>query len=491
MYRMMLYFLAVLVVASVLLSLFGVLSFSPGAIVYQAIYLLAVCYGANFAFAKLFKISPNSESSLITALILTLIVGPVAIFSDIIFLTAVGVAAMASKYLLKFDKRHIFNPAAFGVVFSALVLNESASWWLGGVYLVPLVVLGGILIAQKTGRWHLILSFLAVYIGGFAILLMTDIASFLIQLKDLLTLSPILFFSFVMLVEPLTAPSSQKLRILYGAFIAVALIIFHGFFPTIPYSLELSLLLGNAAARIVSPRGRINLLFSRRDKIGADTYELWFEPDKKFDFIPGQYMEVTFPHSKPDSRGVRRFFTIASSPTEKRILIATRISEKSSSFKRALKSVSSGAGISLSSISGGFVLPKDVSEPLIFIAGGIGITPFRSMVQYLLDKNEKRDIVLLYSNRTENDIVFRDTFQAGASVGVKTVYTLTDETSENWQGRTGLIDDEFIKHEVPDFARRTFYISGPAGMVRSFEAMVTKMGIPRGQIKHDYFPGYD
>lgn len=497
----MLLYLLFLVTAAIILSSLRILPYKPLDLISSGAYLVAVCYLSNKFFAYLFNTKPNLESRSITALILALIIGPLPLLPNIWFLTFAGVAAMASKYLLVWKQRHIFNPAAFGVLATALILGQGASWWVGNKYLFPLVILGGLLLAQKIRRFHLIMSFLATYLG-LSILLGVPVANLLLH-------SPILFFAFVMLAEPLTAPQSQKLRLGYGVFIALLLIVFQKFFPAIPYSLELSLLAGNLAARIQNPDIRGILTLRKKEKLDTDIYPVrsshgalnphgktvghsasngvygfWFEPPQKsFDFVPGQYLEWTLPHSHPDSRGIRRYFTIASSPTEKYIFLATRISEGGSSFKTKLMAIERGDEIIVSNREGEFILPPDQRRSLVFIAGGIGITPFRSIIRYLLDTNQKRDIVLLYSNRTAADAVFKDIFAAAQDkIGLRLRYVNTDAE--------GYINEQIIKQEVPDCQKALFYLSGPIPMVEAFEKLLVGMGVQKRQIKEDYFHGY-
>lgn len=210
-------------------------------------------------------------------------------------------------------------------------------------------------------------------------------------------------------------------------------------------------------------------------------------------FTSGQFLEYTLSHSHADSRGIRRFFTIASSPAEKLILLTTRFSEKGSTFKRALSEMRLGEEIIASRVSGEFVLPRDANTKLVFIAGGIGITPFRSIVKYMRDTNQSGDIILLYGAKIEADLVFRNMFdEAEKRFGMKNIYALSDAAAPSgWKGRKGFIDETLIKEEVPDFLERTFYVSGPEPMVRNMEKTLSAMGIARAKIKRDYFPGYE
>jgi ferredoxin-NADP reductase len=127
------------------------------------------------------------------------------------------------------------------------------------------------------------------------------------------------------------------------------------------------------------------------------------------------------------------------------------------------------------------------------MAGGIGITPFRSMLRDLLDRKEARPITLLYSNKTASEIVYADVLEeARQQLGITTVYTLTDESSvpPEWQGEIGRFDAEMIAKTVPDYCERTFYLSGPRSLVVGFEEVLRGVGVPKRRIRTDFFPGY-
>ena len=144
-------------------------------------------------------------------------------------------------------------------------------------------------------------------------------------------------------------------------------------------------------------------------------------------------------------------------------------------------------------LAGDFVLPTKKQEKLVFMAGGIGITPFRSMIRDLLDRKEARPITVLYSNKAATEIVYTDVLEeAGERLGIKTVYTLTDENGvpPEWRGETGRFDAEMIARAVPDYCERTFYLSGPRSLVVGFEEVLRSIGIPKNRIKTDFFPGY-
>jgi ferredoxin-NADP reductase len=194
-------------------------------------------------------------------------------------------------------------------------------------------------------------------------------------------------------------------------------------------------------------------------------------------------MEWTFQHPGVDERGNRRYLTLASSPTEPDIHIGVKFEDPPSSYKRNLFEMSGDTKIVASQLIGDFTLPKDPNIKLVFIAGGIGVTPFRSMIKYLTDINEKRDITLFYVAKTPEDFVYKEIFEdARQKVGIKTLY-FASSTS-------GHLESAEIAKEVPDYLSRTFYLSGSHNMVVSFESILKSLGISKVQIVTDYFPGF-
>ncbi len=472
MYRLMLYFLLVLFVVNISLSFVGILPYNSLDILLSGIYLVAICNLANYFLSKVVKARTNFESASISALIITLIIGPLPFFQNVFTLTLIGILAMASKYVFSFRKRHLFNPTAAAIFISALTLKIGASWWVGNFYTLPFIFIGGILVLMKIKRVELVASFLSIYFLT-ALLGRGSIVPIFFS-------PPIWFFVFVMLVEPLTSPTSKNLQVAFGVFVALFYFGLQKILPHFPYGLETSLLAGNLFSHFISPSFNVVLGFVKKEKKSKDIWTFYFKPMSKFNFMPGQYLEWTYPHKNPDSRGVRRYFTISSSPNEENITLTIKTFEKGSSFKNALLNMRGDDEIVASSPQGDFILPKDKTVPLCFIAGGIGVTPFRSITKYILEENEKRDIIFLYSNSTEEDVAFEEIFEKANNIGVKTVYIITK--------KDGYINEEMIKEKVPDYKNRVFYISGPEPMVMAFKKMLSGMDVE--EIKTDFFPGY-
>ncbi|MBI3559227.1 oxidoreductase [Candidatus Gottesmanbacteria bacterium] len=431
----MLYYLIVLVAFA---AVFGGVT-----VLFSAGLAVLACYFFNQLFAKLWRVETNQESFAITALILTLLTGP-GIIHNSLFIILLSFLAMLSKYLLVWRQKHLFNPAAVAIFLTAL-FGQSASWWVGNIYLVLPVLAGGILIARKIHRLEMV-----------AIFLVTVFVLHPKVISNLTLYSPLLFFAFVMLVEPQTTPPNKKLRLIYAVIIGL-------FFNLWP---EAALLLGNLFAFLVGFKQKLNLTLEEKIQLAPQIYDFVFKTDKKFSFLPGQYLEWTLNHE-------RRYFTIASSPTEENVRLGTKFSQPSSSFKTALLNLTPGEKITAGNLDGDFILPAAGNQPLVFIAGGIGITPFRSMIKYLTDTNQKRDIILLYCAKTADEFIYQEIFK-----DTKTVY------------KVGRLEKEDLIKAAPDLAQRFFYLSGPHSMVDSFKKILFELGVKNNQIKTDYFPGY-
>ena len=490
MYRLLLYYLIGLLLAAMILGQFGHLPYKPLNILLTSLVLLAACWVTNKAFALIFKAPTNHESSLITALILSLIISPTG--SGISFLLAVSGLAMASKYLLTINRKHLFNPAAIAVTLTALGPQQSASWWVGTAAMLPYVLVGGVLMVRKVRRWPMVGSFLGSAIVANALYTLLSGGSLIPSSKALVLSSALCFLSFVMLTEPLTSPTTSRKQVWYGLLVGVL-------FPPQAHLLSLystperALTLGNLFAYMISPKTKLFPVLRQKSKIATDSAEFVFDPKEKFAYEPGQYMEWTLPHKGTDARGNRRYFTLASSPTEPDIRLGIKFYPKGSSYKQAMLAMTAETPIVAGQIAGDFVLPKDAGQKLAFIAGGIGITPFRSMIKYLIDRDEKRDIVMLYSARASTDLAYQEIFEESRrKLGLKTIYTLTSENANlpNKYCRSGYITADLIKTEIPDYQERMFYLSGTHAMVAAMQETLTSLGVHYSRVKVDFFPGY-
>ncbi|HWA32036.1 MAG TPA: RnfABCDGE type electron transport complex subunit D [Candidatus Paceibacterota bacterium] len=495
MYRLVLYVLAFFLVAAEIFSILKILPYNPLMLLFSVVAIIIICWLVNFIFARTFNAPTNVESFWITALILALIITPPASLADtgyLWFIFWAAVWAMASKYILAIGKKHIFNPAAFGVALTYLTIGQSASWWVGTASMMPLVLIGGFLVVKKIRRFDLVLSFLGSFLLFALILHAKALAGIPSVLKETILNSPMLFFAGIMLTEPLTTPPTRPRRAAYGILTGAIfdpLIHLGGLYST-P---ELALLFGNLFSYFVSPKKKLILTLKERWDVAKNTIDFGFIPDKKLAFKAGQYLELTLAHHRPDARGNRRYFTIASAPTDEDIYFGIKFYPEPSSFKQRLLRMKKGEKLVAGQLAGDFTLPDDVNKKLCFIAGGIGATPYRSMLGLLLAKKERRDIVMFYSNRRAEDIAYADTIEeARNELGVKTVFTLAELESipSDWNGERGFITDEMLKKYMPDWRERLYYVSGPPSMVDAFKKTLRQMGIHRSHIKTDFFPGY-
>jgi len=491
MYRLVLYYLIFLLGAPVVLSMAGILKYDVFALLFSTSFLIAVCWVVNWVFARTFKVAANVESVYISALILALIISPIKSFNDLWFLGWAAVLAMASKYILAINRKHIFNPVGLAVALTYYTLNQSASWWVGNAAMLPFVLVGGILVVRKIGRSDLVLSFLIATVTTSLVLSLFGGNNIINDFQNIIFLTPLFFFAFLILTEPLTTPPTHKSRIVYGVLVGFLFSpqIHFGSFYITP---ELAILIGNFYSYLASPKRRLVLRLKERIKVAPDIYDFVFAHARNFAFAPGQYMEWTLSHNSPDARGNRRFFTLASAPTEKTLRLGVKFYQESSTFKKAMLKMNVGDEIVASQLTGDFTLPENPRQKCVFIAGGVGVTPFRSMIKYLLDTHRPRQITLFYANKTADDILYKDVFdRAKHELGIQTIYTVTDTQNlpATWTGITGRITPELIKKQLPDYRRCIFYLSGPKGMVDSFKETLEKMHVRRSSIRTDFFSG--
>ena len=363
MYRLVLYYLSGLVGIAVIFSFTHLLAYDPFAMLFSTAFILAVCSATNFVFSRVYKVPANIESSAISGLILALIISPISGYGDLWFLFWVSLLSMASKYIINLHGKHLFNPVAFGVALTYFTINQSATWWIGNPLLLPFVMVGGLLVTRKIRRFKLVLSFMAPALVVSILGALFSGQAVIQAVSTLLLYTPFFFFAFVMLTEPLTTPPTNGRRNLYGALVgALFAPAFHlGSFYTTP---EIALLIGNFFSYLVSPKNRLVLSLKEKRQISPNAIDFIFTPNRKLAFVPGQYMEWTLSHDEPDSRGNRRFFTLASSPTEADVHLGVRFNDPSSTYKQALQKLDRDDEILAGQLTGDFTLPEE-SEPAL------------------------------------------------------------------------------------------------------------------------------
>lgn len=236
------------------------------------------------------------------------------------------------------------------------------------------------------------------------------------------------------------------------------------------------------------------LPFLRKEQITHDVWSFFFDRSGvDFDFLPGQYTRMTLPHPAPDDRGTTRHFTIASSPTRKgEIMITTKVIE--STFKKSLFDLTPGQEVEIYGPMGKFILDIDDPTPKVFLAGGIGLTPFHSMLKFAAEKQYLAPLYLFVSFSTVSQMVFYNELMEieNKNPNMQVIYTITrsEESPTIWEGETGRISIEMIRKYVPDTTKIMFSFTGPMEFTNSMESMLLNAGVSEEQIKKEIFSGY-
>lgn len=214
-----------------------------------------------------------------------------------------------------------------------------------------------------------------------------------------------------------------------------------------------------------------------------------FLTSEKIEFIPGEFLQVVFDEKNWNNPTLNKYLSFSSSPTKDYFEITKRLSE--SEFSRNLKNLSIGQQVTFNGPIGQCVFREEFSK-IAFLIGGIGITPVISIIEYIADNKLPNDVILLYSNRTEDEIAFKeelDNWQGNPS-NFKVVYTATDAPAKNPACLFGRIDKKLVWGKIPDFLSRKFFIFGPPKMVESMADLCLEIRCREENILSEKFIGY-
>lgn len=221
------------------------------------------------------------------------------------------------------------------------------------------------------------------------------------------------------------------------------------------------------------------LPFIKKEKITENIYSFYFDPKKTgFTFSPGQYIRMVLPHDDPDERGTSRFFTISSSPLEETLVITTKLFR--SSFKNALMNVQPGEFIKMFGPLGTMMLHDEMIQPMVFLAGGMGITPFHSMLKYAAAQQLTLSLTLLVSfSKFEQKIFYQEL--TNISKEYKNIHiTYLDSR----------ISKEILRKYINDLSKPTYYIVGPPSMMEGVRELLTSLNVDEEKILTESFTGY-
>jgi ferredoxin-NADP reductase len=230
-----------------------------------------------------------------------------------------------------------------------------------------------------------------------------------------------------------------------------------------------------------------------REEVAEGTMAFHFERPSKFAFKAGQSADVTLTDPpETDGEGNTRTFSIASPPFENELVFTTRM--RDTAFKRSLKRVPLNTEVKIGSASGSFTLHKNPAKPAVFLAGGIGITPFISIVRQADHDRLSHKLYLFYSNRRPEDAAFLDTLQRleAANPNFRLICTMTEmsKSKKEWKGETVLIDKEMLSRHLAVLQGPIYYIAGPPTMVAAMRQKVVSAGIDEDDIRAEEFAGY-
>ena len=233
--------------------------------------------------------------------------------------------------------------------------------------------------------------------------------------------------------------------------------------------------------------------FLGREDVAHGTAAFRFARPAGFDFTAGQAAKLTLLEPpETDAKGDSRTFSIASAPHEGSLQFATRL--RDTAFKRVLGGLAAGAPVKLRGPMGSFVLPEDPARPVVMLAGGIGITPFMSMLRHAEHAKLPGSRTLLYSNRKPEDAPFIEELVALAARDprLKLVATMNEmeKSARPWTGERAMLDAAFLERHLERGARPVYYLAGPPGLVSAMGKLLKEAGVPEADVRTDEFFGY-
>ncbi|TAN21977.1 MAG: FAD-dependent oxidoreductase [Acidobacteria bacterium] len=236
---------------------------------------------------------------------------------------------------------------------------------------------------------------------------------------------------------------------------------------------------------------RLRLL--AREEIAEQTTAFYLEKPPNLRYAPGQFVDlglVDLPEW--DEEGKSRSLTIASAPCEGRLLFAMRM--RNTPYKRRLGALPLGSELIIDEPEGAFTLQNDARRPAVFLAGGIGVTPFRSMIRQSVHERLQRRLFLFYSNRRPEDAAFLEELRALAREHewFRFIPTMTQpwQSRRGWTEETEYIGPELIGRHVGALAEPVYYLAGPPAMIQSVNQALVEAGVNRSDINADPFDGY-
>ncbi len=232
-----------------------------------------------------------------------------------------------------------------------------------------------------------------------------------------------------------------------------------------------------------------SITFLKKEKISKNVWNFYFKKPTGFRYFAGQYIKLKLPTEHPDNRGVMRYFTLSSSPTEEYLRITTHIVK--STFKMTLSNLDEGQEVEARGPWGDFVLHEKEKQNIVFLSGGIGLTPFRSMMKHATDMKLNLKIHHFMSYKTDLDVLFLDEFEKMEAENPNLSITVTvSKPSDTWVGNVGRITTELLHKNLASLANNLYYIAGPDPMIEGVQKILIAQKVKNTNILTDGFPGY-
>jgi ferredoxin-NADP reductase len=227
--------------------------------------------------------------------------------------------------------------------------------------------------------------------------------------------------------------------------------------------------------------------------VAEGTMAFYLQKPEGFRFEAGQYVDVTLiGPSETDAEGNIRSLSIASAPADEHLLVTTRM--RDTAFKRVLRTIAFDTEIQLDGPLGGFTLHKNPSKPAVFLAGGIGITPFFSIIRHAEREKLPHKLYLFYSNRRPEDTAFMkellDSEKGNPNFRFIPSMTEMNKSTQSWSGEVGFISGEMLAKYVPTLQGPIYYVAGPPAMVTAMRKTLTAAGVDEDDVRVEEFAGY-
>lgn len=473
--------------------------FRPVALAKSLLVVVAVSVAVTYVCAAVVRVPPNSDSWLITALILFFVM-PVGVDGPTLKAAALGAfAASLSKYVLVWRQRLIVNPVVAGAVtcYAFTVAQVGGivylSWWVASAQLLIPMLVVGVVVVTVLREWPLLLVYVAAALG-------TAVIAALIHetgqsLSVIVRSTPLLFLGVFMLPEPLTSPSTRKARLFYGALVGALMYSSVHFAVTdtfmFAFDPEIALLVGCLFAfgvRLATSTARRVRMSVVTAPIAASTYAV--TGDAQLSFRPGQWAKLSMPRwGWPLWRRSRRVFSFASQPGAPAEFAFT-VNGNASPFKQAL--IDGAHRMWVDNVGGDFVLSpsKLRRDRVVLLSSGIGITPHVAMLRALLDESVALDrVVVVHVVRATDRAVYGDVLAAAREAGARVVSVVSTEAalglSAQWfRGEVGALSD----------AATHYFVSGAPGFVSTTVRAVRQADpatvLRRWRVHTDTFTGY-